>query len=645
MSRSCLQKSNMKKFSLLICLSLFTSQIIFAQLNISAYSAVSLPEVLKKDANAIYRIDEEEIEISSPSKYTSHVHQVVTLLNEQAAHLLNQNFLYNKFHRVENIEIKIYNSDGLMVNQYHKKDFKSRDYDDRMSLYTDEKVLSLQTAAPAYPCTVEITYNISANGYVSLPNWYISEPDVAVENSKFIISVPASLDINHREVRTSIKPEINIYGDKKVYTWEAKNVPAIKVEKDSYEAGNYMPEIEITPNEFEYDGYKGEFKNWQTFGAWNYQFYEQNKNFSKEKNDEIIALVSNCKTDKEKVSVLYKYMQKAMRYVSIQLGIGGFKPFSVQYVEDNKYGDCKALTNYMRYLLKAVGIRSYPALINAGYNKAAVDPGFPTDPFNHVILCVPFKKDSIWLECTSNNNEFGILGNFTENRNALLLTENGGFLVPTPKSNSKNNVLNSKTIIELNDDGGSKAVSEIYCKGDFSNLFYEVMQQNSSIQKEIFINYFHYRAPDDFNFLEKPDSATGKAFGLNMSYDQQYDFKAGSKYFFRSRINTLCSEDVKENTRTTEYVFDFPYTKIDTTIFILPAGVTVESLPAKKDIHNSYCSYKNNFIKSADGRTITAIAEFSIIKKSIPPEDYLQTAEFFSQVKESENEKIILKKN
>ncbi|MDQ6723014.1 MAG: hypothetical protein M3Z01_01935, partial [Thermoproteota archaeon] len=95
------------------------------------------------------------------------------------------------------------------------------------------------------------------------------------------------------------------------------------------------------------------------------------------------------------------------------------------------------------------------------------DINYPSDPFNHVILCVPFDKDSIWLECTSNSNEFGVLGAFTENKNALLLTENGGVLISTPKSRSNENILNIKTKIYLDDQGGSKTTSSIYCRETF----------------------------------------------------------------------------------------------------------------------------------------------------------------------------------
>ena len=633
----------MKSFTILLFI-ICSFQYVFCQDEPSGYSIVNLPENLKIGANAVFRTDEEVIEINSASKYSTKVHQVITLLNSKAEHYLHFNLRYDKFVKIESAEVKLFDSLGKLIKKYHKKDFKTIDYDDDMSLFTDGKILHLQIANMGYPCTIEILSETKNTGYVDMPDWYISSPDASVENSRYTIKVANGLGIRHRELRTDIKPTIEENSDYKIYNWTAKNIPALKVEKHSYETGFYYPKIEVAPLQFEYDGYKGNFESWQSFGAWNYQLYEDKNPFSDSQIEKLHALTANVKTDKEKAKILYTYLQKNMRYVSIQLGIGGFKPFPVKYVEEKKYGDCKALTNYMRYMLKTTGIQSYPALVNAGANKIPADINFPSDPFNHVILCIPFDKDSIWLECTSNSNEFGVLGAFTENRNALLLTEKGGILVATPKSNSYENILNTKTEIYLNKEGGAKATSTIYCRGDFLNLFYEIMNQNKDDQKTIFIKYLHYKIPEDFQLENSKDSVGGKLFTLNLSYDQQYDFKSGNKFFFQPRVNKLYNEEVMPATiRKFDYLFDFPYSKTDTTIYILPAGTYVESLPTNKIISNDYTFYSSEFFKNKEGNIITAAAKFSIKKINVTPTSYQVVATSFQQVMQNENEKIIIK--
>jgi transglutaminase-like putative cysteine protease len=621
---------------------------VFAQneiLDIAKYSALTLADSIKKDVDAVYRLDEGFVDITSPSKYSYKVHNIVTLLNDKASHHLNHVLHFDRFEKVYDVEIKVYNSMGLLVKKYGKKDFETSAYDDRISLYIEDKLLHLETPAPGYPCTIETSYELRTTSYIELPDWVIASPGEKVQASTFTVKVPAELDIHHSTVGIDIKPEVTTEGNFKIYKWTASNITGNRNEEDSYEKGTYAQRIQVSPQVFEYDGYKGEMKSWQAFGAWNYPLYEEKEPFNKAQAQEILDAVTACKNDKEKIKVLYNRLQKSMRYVSIQLGIGGFKPFAVQFVHDKKYGDCKALTNYMRYMLKTAGIKAYPALVNAGYNKPSANPDFPTDVFNHVILCVPLQKDTVWLECTSNNSECGVLGSFTENKNALLLTENGGVLIPTPKSDYNKNVLSTRTIININEDGGSKASTQIYCNGEFADMFHYIGQQEKDKQKEIFINYLKYRMPDEFTVEAKGDIAETNAFDVKLSYEQQYDFKAGGMFFYPQRIYNVCSETLSPATkRQNDYIFNFPYNKKDTTIYILPAGTTVSNLPVKKEISNNYLHYTNEFIKNDSANTITVIAELSVLNQKVPSAAYSEVSDFFNKIKENEKEKIVLKK-
>jgi len=253
---------------------------------------------------------------------------------------------------------------------------------------------------------------MAVNSYIDLPNWYMNNMASSVEQFRYIVKVPLELDIRHRTVNMELAPVIRDSGKLKVYTWETKNVGVKKVLAGGYKGNKYLPSVEVSPVQFEYDGYKGDFKNWSDFGRWCYSLYENKGAFSEQRAAEIKTMVNGLHDDKSKIKVLYDYLKKNMRYVSIQFGIGGFKPFTTKFVDEKKYGDCKALTNYMRSMLAVAGINSYPALINAGYTDAPVSPEFPQNVFNHVILCVPGDKDSTWLECTSNDNEAGFFRKF-----------------------------------------------------------------------------------------------------------------------------------------------------------------------------------------------------------------------------------------
>ena len=209
-----------------------------------------------------------------------------------------------------------------------------------------------------------------------------------------------------------------------------------------------------------------------------------------------------------------------MQHVSIQLGIGGFKPFDAAFVDLKKYGDCKALTNYMEAMLDAkfLGIVSYPALVNAEYNQQPVNPEFPHNSFTHVILCVPGNNDTTWLECTSKATVAGILGSFTENRNALLITPQGGKLVPTPKSNPAENTFHLTTKVNLKEDASGESESLLESKGEYKEEIIEyVLNEKKDDQKEYLVKRLGFSQPDQFDLTaDQNDNFAKTSFKLSI---------------------------------------------------------------------------------------------------------------------------------
>lgn len=94
----------------------------------------------------------------------------------------------------------------------------------------------------------------------------------------------------------------------------------------------------------------------------------------------------------------------------------------------------------MYSLLKEVCIQSHYTLVRAGEGESYMLKDFPYNPFNHIILCVPFQKDTMWLECTNQTIPAGYLGDFTDDRYVLLIREEGGKLVKTPRYTREQNL-------------------------------------------------------------------------------------------------------------------------------------------------------------------------------------------------------------
>src|SRR6185312_1325198 len=393
------------------------------------------------------------------------------------------------------------------------------------------------------------------------------------------------------------------------------------------------------------DGNDGDLTSWKNLGDWYTQLTKGSLNLSEETKMSLKNLVKDAKSNREKIDILYNYLQKNFRYVSIQLGIGGLKPFDADFVDKKKYGDCKALANYMEAMLDAVGIVSYPALINAEYNQQPVDPDFPEEAFNHVIVCVPENHDTTWLECTDNTADPGILGSFTENRNALLITPNGGVLVPTPKSKASENTLCLHTKVILKEDGSGESESVMKTTGEYKQeIINYVMNEKKDDQKEYLIRRLGFLQPDAFEMnTNKKNDCAETSFKLD--FEKVPEFSAGSKMFLNPRIYKIMNATLPDSKkRTKPYYFHSPFIKTDTTIYQLPENYMVANLPQPWNEQFEYGKFLTKYSYDEKSNTVTSVAFLQLSTNVIPAEKFEDARKFFNKVIQEYTEKIVITK-
>jgi Domain of Unknown Function with PDB structure (DUF3857) len=607
------------------------------------YDVASITEAMKKNAYSVKRDERIEFEVKAVDKAYYNVHKVITVLNEAGKDELLFYEFSDKFQSLEEVAIQIFDSKGKSVRKYSKSDLTKQATGE--GLVPDGKVYYINPAVPGYPVTIQIDYELKYTGILDYPDFEVQLPEQSVEHAVFSVKIPPELDMRFKTKNTPIAPVITNDGKNKIYTWTVNNLPALEYESGSVSRESRYPKILISPNKFELDGYEGDMSSWQNFGKWYGTLAKDAINLTEDRKVFFKNMVKDISDDKEKIKTLYTYLQNNFRYVSIQLGIGGFKPFTADFVDKKKYGDCKALSNYMQACLQAIGLKSYQALINASYNKAPVDPDFPHNSFNHVIICVPVNKDSVWLECTSTTNDFAVLGSFTENRNALLITEDGGKLVATPKSKAAENCFASITMVNLNDNGSGNATIELKTTGEYKQDFLNyIFDQKKDEQKKFLVNDLGFLQPDDFELNYDKDNKQSPV-KLLMVFEKIPEFTAGNKQFLNPRIYKIWSYALpKAENRTQDFYFQHPFIKTDTTIYKLPEGFGLETLPKTKEIKFEYGSFKSNYVYDESKKTITTTARLELMEYKIPAAKFLDTKKFFNEVMAEYTEKIVVKK-
>ena len=610
------------------------------------YTANGIPDSLKVDANSVVRYNMEEFEVKGPGKETMRYHSIVTVLNEKADREAELVLEYNrKYDNNSSIEMLVYNDKGELLKKYHKSDMEDYSATSGADLVTDERVIAVRHIIASYPATIEIKYEKDITSILNLGSWFMQDDQQSIQNSYCKVTIDNNAGFRYLNRNTNLKPDKSDNGSLSTYLWHVKNLKAVKLEERA-KSWRVLTKIYFESSKFNFYSIPGDISTWQNYGKWQKALNADVCTLTQQREQEIKKMTDTIKTDKAKVRFLYNYMQQNMRYVSVQLGIGGFKPLAATFVDQKKYGDCKALSNYMSALLKAVNIPSCYAMINAGENEEPADYSFPYDPFNHIILCVPLKNDTTWLECTSSTQPFGKLGSFTENRTALIITDDGGKLVHTPKSVPEDNQFNSEVHLAIDSDGGAKAQVKVLCTGVYRDDYVDHLPKlKYDEQKEEVMRMLKIRQASVFDYKPGADNNGVKEVELNLEYDKFCDIMVGDKQFYRPHVFDLCAFTIPtEEKRKSDYYFENPVQKTCITTIDLPKGFEIETLPANQTLKFTYGNYDIKYVYDAAKNQVIATAKFILNNQVIPAAKYNELQQYLDAVAKAQNKKLVIRK-
>jgi hypothetical protein len=645
MSRSFLKRrNNMRRFfSVSFLLIGF-----FANAGDIEYPVSSIPENLKKNANVVKRMEEIVFEIVNLKEAVYRRKVAYTILNENAEKYAAMVVGYDKLRKVSSFEGTLYDAKGNILRKAKSKDVKDFSAVQDISLFDDNRIKVLDFTNQFYPYTVEFETEVKYNNTYMLPDWFPQQDEkLAVENSSYSFIAPADYTIRFKAFNYEGQPSSSTEKNKQIKTWKVTGLAAIKRLFASPTWNELTPSVYFAPSEFEMEGYKGNGSSWQDLGKFPLALNEGRDKLPDDVIQKVTDLTKDITDEKEKIRALYNFLQQNTRYISIQLGIGGLQPFEASFVAKKGYGDCKALSNYMYSLLKAAGIKSYYTLVKGGRDlddKYLVED-FPSDQFNHIILCVPLSKDTMWLECTSQTESAGYMGDFTGNRKALLITEEGGKLVSTPHYGIKENVQVRAIKGKINSDGAlvMNVTTNYKClqQDEKSALINQLSKDKVKkyLQEDLELSTYEV---SNFKYEQKKNVLPEIDEQLDVIVDN-YATITGKRLFITP--NVLSRGGMKlsdEEERKVDIVLDYEFRNEDNYEIEIPEGYSLEAMPQDVSLKTKFGSYSCTTKLSANKIIYHRVREqFS---GRFPAKDQQELTKFFEEIYKADRARMVLVK-
>ena len=380
---------------------------------------------------------------------------------------------------------------------------------------------------------------------------------------------------------------------------------------------------------------------WENLSAWHHSLLIGRDVLTPELQAQIKSLVKDTDSNYEKVKKLYTYLGENMRYVSIQLGIGGLQPMKASETARMGFGDCKALSYYLKVMLAQVGIESEYVIISTTHSK--LYDNYPNvQQMNHVILKVPLKERTLWLECTNPFIPFGYIHESIAGHDALIVRPNGGGLERLPYYADSLHIQTYRVVVDLTDSSQTNA--QVTCTSHLSQ--YEstsiLLRKKPEDRKDIIRRKLNLTRAivDKIDIFEKQDSFPTLVERYNIK--SMYGNKNGNRFFLP--VNPFRQEPFRlsEHERSQQIVMSYGYVDRDTIIVNIPNNYVIETKP--KDMKMS-CSFGqiSSRIQIQENKMII-IQELRRYKGIYPPEKIKELIIFSEAIRKAYNAKVILKK-
>ena len=510
--------------------------------------------------------------------------------------------------------------------------------------------LSYYRPSESYPFTFTYEYTVQyKNGVIVFPAFTpVQAEKVLLEKASFTLDVPEGTELI--SFVSNVGPEqVTTAKGRSVYTWQVNGFAPVVIEHSMPSLTELVPVVMTAPVQFKYSGTEGRQGNWREYGSWLYSLQKDAGTIPPTLLARLRELTQDCPDTVSKVRAVYQYLRDNTRYINISLGLGGLKPMTATQVYDTGYGDCKALSNYMQAMLRALDIPSDYYIIHT--DRADLYPGFSTvGQMNHAMLAVPLpeRKDTLFLECTNPAYPLGYRHSDAAGHQVVLIKPEGGELVRIGRYPDTLGHTRLHTRVNLAADGSAdlQMVRNMYLDDaegyiDFSKRSFEEQSRKlASAMKLYYKNLKINSIKDNFDAYDGP----GYCPEVDVDYRLEtnvYATVGGDRLFVP--LNPISRGlYYQKSARVNDLVLQGGFNMDDTIEVTLPEGYGIESLPEDLVLETDWGRFESR-CRVGDG-VVTVRQRLQLHRFRTDKSRYGEYKDFAKKVNKAMDAKFVLRK-
>jgi hypothetical protein len=567
-------------------------------------------------------------------------HRIVKIFDVKGHQYANMAIPYSPRNEIEDLQARTISPKGKITVVKAKNIYDISLYPNYM-LYSDQRSKLFTFPAIENGSIIEYKYNIRYESH-SFGNSWSFQDNVPVLYSRFEINIPSKTEPVYKISGIDIEPIIKKapIGFKSKYVWEAKNLPALEPEIGMPVRKHAIARLKIASNYM---------KSWNEVGDWYRNLSQPQMTVSEELKKLVVKLIHGKVEDKEKLKAIYNWIIENIRYISVSIGIGSYQPHPASEVYQNRYGDCKDMTNLLCTMAKEANIDVYPAIISTWQNGYADTSIISVSQFNHVIAYFPVSAESsIWMDATDRVCAFDALPWYDQKRLVLAVMDDSSTFILTPGVNHLSNRIKTDWQIDLQPDGSAniKGVERIW-GAQANDLRFELLMQSEKNRK----NWMEKKVAEKCVFTKLDTMSIGGDTPIKDPLIVNYSF---STERFMNKVNedlVFCPGDIStlhfldyfmEENRTFPIQFKYGMQQQVNLTVQIPDNWQITTRNEDKTLRSDYGEASWRWYTNGNKFHIQNL--FILNGDDIEPSNYSKFKSFLKEVKLQELKLVVLNK-
>ena len=522
-----------------------------------------------------------------------------------------------------------------------------------------EKLLRIPAADPG--SIVGYEYEEDEQPMV-LQNVWVFQREIPGRELHYSLQLPSGWEykaswINYSEIKPT--PGVN-----NQWEWVISDVKGIREEPEMppiYGVAGQMIVTFFPPGGASANG----FSSWLEMGNWYRNLTSGRRDASPQITQQVATITASARTPLEKMKALAQFVQHDVRYVAIELGIGGWQPHSASDVFANRFGDCKDKATLLSSMLSQVGIESFYVVINS--ERGSVTPQVPANVggFNHVVLAIklpanvsdpslvatiqhPRLGPVLYFDPTNELTPFGEIGGYLQANYGLLVTAEGGELVELPEQPSAMNSIQRSGKLTLDPSGtlkgevhetrlGDRASAERWRLRAVTKSADQIKPIEDLLAGSLSLFSISHASIENLSRTDQP-------FGFNYTFEaRDYAKNTGGLLLVRPRVLGVKTSGLLETKEPRKFPIEFegPSRDTDTFEIAIPAGYVVDDIPPAVDADYGFASYHAK--TEVKGNLIHYSRTLEVKELSVPVSRADDLKKFYRIIAGDERNTVVLK--